>query len=178
VPLQYTIFLGAGLSMALYIYASSRHVHLFQLVATDDGHWEEQNPPAAYPSQQITVLRFDHLDFFAEVPLLEDLLPSRQGVRQAAVILTLRYMESLPSTTLKWLAHYSREMRKDGNLLLLAGVGRHVSDLLSHTGIIDTIGKENIFPARRVLLASINDAVARAQEWIDQNNGDPGNPKH
>jgi SulP family sulfate permease len=173
IPLQYTIFLGAGLSMALYIYASSRHVRLYHLVATGDGHWREQDPPATYPSRAVTVLRFDHLDFFAEVPLLEDLLPSRQGVRQAAVILTLRYMESLPSTTLKWLNQYNRELQEGGNLLLLAGVDPQVLNLLEHTGIIDAIGKDNIFPARHVMTRSIEEAVTRAQEWLGQKAGKP-----
>jgi len=166
IPLQYTIFLGAGLSMALYIYASSRHVRLYHLMRTEDGRWEEQDAPETYPSHAVTVLRFDNLDFFAEVPLLDGLLPDRKGVKNAAVILTLRYMETLPSTTLKWLIGYSRELRESGNLLLLAGVGPHVFDLLAHTGIIDAIGKENIFPARRVMMAS-EDVTAH---WV----GTPG----
>jgi SulP family sulfate permease len=107
------------------------------------------------------------------VPLLEDLLPSRQGVRQAAVILTLRYMESLPSTTLKWLNQYNRELQEGGNLLLLAGVDPQVLNLLEHTGIIDAIGKDNIFPARHVMTRSIEEAVTRAQEWLGQKAGKP-----
>ncbi len=177
IPLQYTIFLGAGLSMALYIYASSRHVRLYQLVSAGDGQWAEQDPPETYPSNEITVLQFDHMEFFAEVPLLEGLLPNRQGARQAAVILIMRYIETLPSTTLKSIARYSRELRKDGNLLLLAGVRPHVFKILEHTGVIDEIGKENIFPARRVLTAPLNEAVARAQAWLDQNGADPADPK-
>jgi len=79
IPLQYTIFLGAGLSMALYIYASSHHVRLYYLVPTEDGHWEEKDAPKTYPSNKITVLRFDNLSFFAEVPLLDGLLPGKEG---------------------------------------------------------------------------------------------------
>ena len=88
------------------------------------------------------------------------------------MILTLRYMETLPSTTLKWLARYNLELRQSGNLLLLAGVGSHVFELLAHTGIIDAIGKENIFRARRVITASIDEAVTRAQDWLKQDSGD------
>jgi SulP family sulfate permease len=172
IPLQYTIFLGAGLSMVLYIYASSRHVRLYHLVPTDDGHWEEKDAPKTYPSNKTTVLRFDNLSFFAEVPLLDGLLPGKEGVKNAVVILTLRYMETLPSTTLKWLARYNLELRQSGNLLLLAGVGSHVFELLAHTGIIDAIGKENIFRAQRVITASIDEAVTRAQDWLEQNSGD------
>lgn len=93
-------------------------------------------------------------------------------MKDAAVILTLRYMETLPSTTLKWLARYSRELRQSGNLLLLAGVGRHVFELLVHTGIIDAIGKENIFQAQRVMTASIDEAMMRAQDWLHKNSED------
>ena len=65
----------------------------------------------------------DNLSFFAEVPLLDSLMPSKEGTRRAVVVLTLRYMETLPSTTLKWLARYNQELKGSGNLLLLAGVG-------------------------------------------------------
>lgn len=166
IPLQYTIFLGAGLSMILYIYASSRHVRLFRITRTEDGHWEETPPPEVFPSGQVTVLRFDNLSFFAEVPLLDSLLPGKEGTRRAVVVLTLRYIETLPSTTLKWLARYNQELKDSGNLLLLAGVGHHVFDLLEHTGVIDAIGKNNIFPAQTVMTASMEAAMERANAWL------------
>ncbi|MDJ0883562.1 MAG: SulP family inorganic anion transporter [Desulfobacterales bacterium] len=174
IPLQYTIFLGAGLSMALYIYASSRYVRLYQLIPAGDGQWAEEDPPQTYRSNEITVLQFDHMEFFAEVPLLEDMLPKRQGVNKAAVILIMRYIESLPSTTLKSMARYSRELQADGNLFLLAGVRPHILDLLERTGIIDAIGRENIFPAQRVLMAPLNEAVARANAWLDRRGREEG----
>jgi hypothetical protein len=79
-------------------------VRSYHLVPTGNSHWREQDPPAVYPPRPVTVLRFDHLEFFAEVSLLDIKLPSRQDAQQAAVIVTLRYMETLPSKTLKWLA--------------------------------------------------------------------------
>jgi SulP family sulfate permease len=172
IPLQYTIFLGAGLSMILYIYASSRHVRLFQITRTEDGHWKETPPPEVFQSDQVTVLRFDNLSFFAEVPLLDSLLPRKEGTRRAVVVLTLRYIETLPSTTLKWLARYNQELNDSGNLLLLAGVGHHVFDLLDHTGIIDAIGRKNIFPAQPVMTASMEAAIERANAWLGLNHGD------
>ena len=167
IPLQYTIFLGAGLSMILYLYASSRHVRILQITRTKDGHWKETPPAEVFPSGQVTLLRFDNLSFFAEVPLLDSLMPSKEGTRRAVVVLTLRYMEALPSTTLKWLARYNQELKGSGNLLLLAGVGRHVFDLLDHTGVIDAIGKDNIFPAQPVMMASMEAAMERANAWLE-----------
>ena len=90
------------------------------------------------------------------------------------MICILRYIESLPSTTLKSIVRYSRELREDGNLLLLAGVRPRVFELLERTGIIDAIGKENIFPAQRVIMAPLNEAMDRAQEWLAQNEGAEG----
>ena len=173
IPLQYTIFLGAGLSMILYIYASSRHVRLFQITPTGDGHWKETPPPEVFPSDQVTVLRFDNLSFFAEVPLLDGLLPRKEGTRRAVIVLTLRYIETVPSTTLKWLARYNHELKDSGNLLLLAGVGHHVFDLLEHTGVIDAIGRENIFPAQQVMTASMAAAMVHGQSWLEQNRTHP-----
>ncbi len=103
------------------------------------------------------------------IMFLRGLLPDRHGVKKAAVILTLRQMETLPGTTLKWLIGYNRDLREGSNLLLLAGVGSQVFDLLAHTGIIDAIGKDNIFPSQRVMTASIDEAVARTQVWIEEN---------
>jgi SulP family sulfate permease len=166
IPLQYTVFLGAGLSMILYIYASSRDVRLVHLVRTETGRYEESDVPETYPSGKVTVLRFDHLEFFAEVPLLDSLLPDTGGVRNAAVILALRYIETLPSTTLKWLVRYAKELRETGNLLLVAGVEPHVFELLERTEIINALGKENVFPAHRAMFESMEAAMDRAQSWL------------
>jgi SulP family sulfate permease len=171
IPLQYTVFLGAGLSMILYIYASARHVRLIHLVRTESGHYEEGDAPETYPSGEVTVLRFDHLQFFAEVPLLESLLPDNRGVKNSVVILTLRYIETLPSTTLKWLARYSKELRENGNLLLVAGVVPHVFELLERTEVLNELGKENVFPAHRVVFESIEAAMDRGQSWLKEQEG-------
>jgi SulP family sulfate permease len=171
IPLQYTVFLGAGLSMILYIYASARHVRLIRLVRNEAGHYEEGDAPETYPSGKVTVLRFDHLQFFAEVPLLDSMLPDNRGVKNAVVILTLRYIETLPSTTLKWLARYAKELRENGNLLLVAGVVPHVFDLLERTEILNELGKENVFPAHRVVSESIEAAMDRGQSWLKEQEG-------
>jgi SulP family sulfate permease len=87
------------------------------------------------------------------------------------VILTLRYIETLPSTTLKWLARYAKELRENGNLLLVAGVVPHVFDLLERTEILNELGKENVFPAHRVVSESIEAAMDRGQSWLKEQEG-------
>ena len=76
IPLQFTIFLGAGLSLLLYVVAASRKTRLRQAVHHDDGTWEISETPTDLPSNAITVLIVEGLDFFAEVPALNDQLPA------------------------------------------------------------------------------------------------------
>ena len=50
IPLQYTIFLGAALSLILYVVASSKKFHLQQAVRLEDGGWEMREAPKALAS--------------------------------------------------------------------------------------------------------------------------------
>ncbi|CAB1084844.1 Sulfate permease [Olavius algarvensis Delta 1 endosymbiont] len=166
IPLQWTIFLGAGLSMVLYIYASATHVHLLHLVRRPDGKFETGDVPEVFPSNQPTAVFFEGNKFFAEVPLFDELLPSRQDVKNAVVILCLRHQDSVSSTALKWLQRYTTELQRSGNLLMLAGVEPHVMQALDRAGLRDHIGKENVFEARPILEASLSEALDAAEVWL------------
>ena len=168
IPLQWTIFLGAGLSMILYIYAAATHVRALHLVRTKDGKFETGDVPQVYPSNQATVIVFEGTDFFAEVPLFDQLLPSQQNVNNAVVILRARHHESIPSTALKWLKRYTKELHQSGNLLMLAGVEPHVMQELEKAEMLDQIGRENVFAAQPVLAASLNAALDAAEVWLNR----------
>jgi MFS superfamily sulfate permease-like transporter len=87
-------------------------------------------------------------------------------VSNAVVILRARYQESVSSTALKWLERYASELRGSGNLLMLAGVESHVIQKLEKAGLMDQIGKENVFASGPVLEASLNEAFDAAEEWL------------
>ena len=97
IPLQFTIFLGAGLSLILYVVASANKVRLQEAVHLDDGGWELRDAPSALKPNQVTVFVIQGLDFFAEVPVLEDKMPPVRGVVNAVVILIIRDMSSITS---------------------------------------------------------------------------------
>jgi SulP family sulfate permease len=166
IPLQWTIFLGAGLSLLLYVWASSKQVQVRQVARNDDGRYEERDMPDTYPSNQATILNIGGFEFFAEVPLLEDELPSKQDVQNAVVIVRLRGLEHIGSTGLKSLQRYNKELRDDGNLLILAGVHPRFKEELEHTQILDEIGKDNVFEAQAGYGASLDAAQEAAQAWL------------
>jgi SulP family sulfate permease len=166
IPLQYTIFLGAGLSLILYIYASSKQVRVRQLVRNDAGRYEEQDVIETYPTNEVTIISINGPEFYADVATLDDVLPNKHGVSKAAVILRLRGRDDAGSTGLKWLEKYAQALKADGNLLLLAGVSEGLMDLLEHTKVTDVIGRENIFTAQPGLGASLDAAQEAAEKWL------------
>jgi SulP family sulfate permease len=166
IPLQWTIFLGAGLSLALYIYASSKDVRLYCLVRNENGRYEEQDVPDTYPSNEVTILSLDGHEFYAETPLLDELMPATRGVTNAVVIMRVRGREHVSSTGLKWLQRYARELQAGGNVLLLAGVQPVVKDMLERTGLIDIIGPEHVFEVQPGIGASLDTALEAAQAWL------------
>ena len=65
------------------------------------------------------------------------------------------------------MVRYSRELQASGNLLL-SGVRPHVFEILEHTGVLDAIGKENIFPDQGVQMEPLDQDMARAREWVER----------
>jgi sulfate permease, SulP family len=168
IPLQYTIFLCAALSLGLYVVASARKVRLQQAVRLEDGGWEIHEAPKELASSQATVMVVQGLDFFAEVPTLDDQMPPARGASNAVVILVLRDMQTLSSTGIKWLERYAKELTANDSLLILADVNPAVVDVLKKSGAAAVIGEQNIFPASPRILEAENVAWEAGQRWLQQ----------
>jgi SulP family sulfate permease len=169
IPLQYTIFLGAALSLILYVVASSRKFRLQQAVRLEDGGWEVHEAPKELAASQATVMVVQGLDFFAEVPTLDDQMPPARGASNAVVILVLRDMQTLSSTGIKWLERYAQQLKANGGLMILADVNPAVHQVLKKSGALAVLGEKNVFPATERILAAEEAAWQAAQEWLQQN---------
>ena len=169
IPLQYTIFLGAALSLGLYVVASSRKFRLQQAVRLEDGGWEVHEAPKELAASQATVMVVQGLDFFAEVPTLDDQMPPARGASNAVVILVLRDMQTLSSTGIKWLERYAQQLKANGGLMILADVNPAVHQVLKKSGALAVLGEKNVFPATGRILAAEEAAWQAAQEWLQQN---------
>lgn len=167
IPLQYTIFLGAGLSLLLYIGVSASNIRLFQLVKGEDGYWQEQELPPTFPSNQATVIAYEGANFFAEVPTVMSKMPSLEGAANAVIIWRLRGAEEIHSTFLKQLSLFAQKVHADGNRFMLEGVAPHVMTTLEKTGILDEIGSNNVFPVQPGLGQALDSAWQEAQTWLE-----------
>jgi SulP family sulfate permease len=166
IPLQYTIFLGAGLSLLLYVVASSKKLQLQQAVRLADGGWEMRETPKTLTPDRATVLVVQGLDFFAEVPTLEDQMPPARDARNAVVILILRDMRTISSTAIRWLERYAKNLKTEGGLLILADLSTDVMATLQKSGALENIGAEYFIPATARVLEAENTAWEVAQKWL------------
>ena len=106
--------------------------------------------------------------FFAAAKTLEKVLPSVDDTRNAVVALILRGQPEVGSTFLNVLHRYVEALRAHDSKLMLVGVDPAVRDQLARTGMLQTIGEENVFLATPQIGAAMNAAAAAAQEWLGQ----------
>ncbi|MBN1681368.1 MAG: SulP family inorganic anion transporter [Anaerolineae bacterium] len=166
-PLEYSVYIGVVLSLALYLYQSSR-IQLMQLEPLGDNTFREIAMGDTLPDNGPVILSIHgHLYFAAMHDLLEK-LPKPDDSNHPVVILRLRGDEMLAGTGTKLLVSYAEQLRAQDGKLILCGVGAQVMDTLVRTNSIHDIGEENIFPAGKVLLTSTQKALDYAHDWLDE----------
>jgi SulP family sulfate permease len=172
IPLQWAIFLGAFLSLMLYLSVSASKGKLFQFVRGEDGYWQEHDLPKSFPSNQATVIAYRGANFFAEVPAIMDKMPSLEGVKNAVIIWRLRGLEETHSTFLKQLSLFAKKTHAGGNRFMLEGVEPQVMQMLEKTGLLDEIGRENVFEVQPGMGAALDAAWKEAQKWLGSKTGE------
>jgi SulP family sulfate permease len=167
VPLQYAVLMGVGLAVLLYVFQQSNRVRVVSLRMEPGQYPVEGDPPAEVPGRQVTVLVPYGSLFFAAAPVFNDQLPAvTEASRHAAVILVLRGEIELGSTFLEVIARYAEALRRQDSRLMLAGVAPSVKLQLERTGLLRTLGRENIFLVDERVGQSLQEAVDAAESWI------------
>lgn len=167
-PLHYAVLLGVVFSLLLHEIGQANQIKIMQLALVPGGFPEERPVPATLPSDRFTVLHISGSLFFAAAKTLETMLPSVDGTRNAVVALILRGQPEVGSTFLNVLRRYVEALRAHDSKLMLTGVDPAVRDQLARTGMLQTIGEENVFLAAPQIGAAMNAAAAAAQEWLGQ----------
>ncbi|WP_068165216.1 SulP family inorganic anion transporter [Rhodococcus phenolicus] len=167
IPLQYAILLGAVLSLLLYCGQASRAAKLVALEPGDDHRWRVVDLPRECPSGQVTVLHYAGVGLFAEVPRIDESWPSIRNTRNGVVVLSVRTMPDVPSATvIRDLTRHARTLAGNGSLLVIAGVTPDLARIFGHSGLTDTIGRDNIIESTDELLGALDTALARARAWL------------
>lgn len=165
-PLEYSIYIGVLLSLAMYIHSSAQNLSVVRLVPCGDHQFTEEDvPKELHDNETIIITVYGNL-YFAAVRRLEQLMPVPNGTRSPVVILRLRNNQYLGSTGLRFLKQYADKLDAAGGKLLLAGISPEIKGQLERTGGIYELGKENIFFSDHIVFS----ATERALEFAERLN--------
>ncbi|HEY7009852.1 MAG TPA: SulP family inorganic anion transporter, partial [Jatrophihabitantaceae bacterium] len=166
-PLQYAILIGAVISLLLYCVSATRHADLVALEPTGTGQWRFAPVPSTLPSNAVTVLHYESVGLFAEVPRLDERWPRTADARDAVIILSVRTLPDVPSSAVvKAIAKRARALGARGNKLMIVGVTPGLRRILDHSGLTEILGSENVVSAQPVVFGALDASYAQAKAWI------------
>lgn len=165
-PLHVAIFVGIGVSIVLYLRKASRP-SLVEYEFNEEGHLTE----ARQGGRQHPAISIVHVEgelFFASADLFRTQIQrSCADPNLRIVILRLKNARHLDATCAMAIEELVNVLRADGRDLIISGVVKDLYRVLKDSGLVDVVGKDNIFPASpsNPNLATRN-ALRRAQEIL------------
>jgi SulP family sulfate permease len=165
-PLQYAVLLGVAISILLVVFQQSNTLRVVEWVVGKSGWPIERPAPKHLKSKKVTVLFIYGNLFYAAADTFEKSLPAVDGAIQPVVILLLRGYEDVGSTVSEVFRRYVLALEVNQGKLILAGVSKALRNQLQRTGMLDLIGKENIFFETKTIGESGNAALSAATEWL------------
>ncbi|MEZ4611277.1 MAG: SulP family inorganic anion transporter [Caldilineaceae bacterium] len=167
IPLQYTIFLGALLSLLLYIGTSASNGRVFQFVRGEDGRWQEADLPDVFPSNH------RRRSWPIAAPTSSPKCPPSWRRCRRKPALPMRSSSGVCAAWRKSTAPSSsnccslpREAHASGNRFMLEGVQPDVMAALEKTGILRPDRARDVFPAQPGLGAALDAAWDEGQKWL------------
>jgi len=163
--LEYAIFVGIFLNLALYMRRAGE-LHMAEMVRTPAGPFEEKPVEDRSGQRQVMFLQVEGDLFFALADQLQDRLGAiaRGGTR--VVILRLKRTHVIDATVLGVLERFVDRMHAKGGHVLLCGVRGELMARMQGYGLVDRIGRENIFEPDYGVFTSAKRALARARVLV------------
>lgn len=145
-PLHVAIFVGIGASVVLYLHKASRP-SLVEYSFNEEGNLTE-TPKGGRQHPAISIVHVEGELFFASAELFRThILRSCSDPNLRIVILRIKNARNLDATCAMAIEELVRILRLDGRDLIISGVVKDLYRVLKDAGLVDVIGKENIFPA-------------------------------
>ncbi len=165
IPLEYAVFAGIILNIALYMKRASR-LHVNEMVRARGGPFVERPLTDATGEKSVVFLSLEGDLFFGVADELQERLAEveQSGVR--VVILRLKRTHLVDATVLGVLDSFALAMQERGGHVVLCGVSEPMQRVMAGFGLTQTIGEDNIFAQRFGVFASAKAAVRRARELV------------
>ncbi len=163
-PLEYAIFTGIFLNIGLYLRQASQ-LHLNEMLPSPLGRPFIETPiHDSSGHKRVIFLQLEGDLFFGVADELSDRLASlaQTGVRVA--IIRLKRTHSIDATALHVLEKFIETMREHDGYVILCGVKPELMQVMRKYGLLDLIGRDNVFESRGEVFESAKQALARARE--------------
>lgn len=173
VPLHVAIFTGVGISVMLYLRKASQP-SLVEYEFNQEGHLAEAAKAGVRQTPSVSIVHVEGELFFGAADLFRTQIQRTCGdPNLRIIILRLKNARHMDATSVIALEELVALLRRDGRDLLISGVMKDVYKVLRDSGVVDIIGKENIFPASpsNPNVATRN-ALKRAQEILGTTEAD------
>lgn len=166
VPLHVAIFTGIGLSVMLYLRKASQP-SLVEYEFNKEGNLAESQSKTRQ-NASISIVHVEGDLFFGAAELFRTQIQrtcSDPNLR--IIILRLKNARHLDATSVMALEELIKVMRENGRDLIVSGAMKDVYRVLKNSGLIETIGRENLFMGSAANPnISTRNALKRAQEIL------------
>lgn len=168
-PLQYAVFLGVVLNLALYLRRASR-LHMSQISRTDAGAVRERPVESDFEEEgeptEVVFLSLEGDLFFGVADELQERLAEIANSDARVAILRLKRTHMIDATVLGVLENFAQIMTERGKHVVLCGVRPSLMERFEGFGLADVIGRDNIFLTRGGVFASAQAAQERARQLL------------
>lgn len=166
-PLHVAIFVGVGVSIALYLRKASRP-HLVEYEFNKEGNLAEAARGADRQTPSISIVHVEGALFFGAADLFRTQIQricTDPNLR--IIILRLKNAHHLDATSVMALEELIGVMRANGRDIIISGAMKEVYRVLKNSGLVRFIGRENIYPgSTRNPNLSTRNALKRAVEIL------------
>jgi SulP family sulfate permease len=173
IKLEFGIILGAVTSIILFL-KKAAVPELIEYTANDSGQLTPLEPSKARPNPEISIVHVEGELFFGAAELFRNQM--RRVVEDPnlkVVVLKMRNSRHLDATSVLSLIELIEYMREQDRYLLVSEARKEVIRVFKNSGLIEVIGRENIFAdAADNPTLSTAKALRRAQEIIGDRKAD------
>jgi sulfate permease, SulP family len=164
--LDTAIYVGIGVSLALFLKKTSTPI-LVEYAINETGNLAELHDPKERFHPEISIIHVEGELFFGAADLFQEqirILAENQNIR--VFILRMKNARHLDASTVMAMENLHDYLRETARYLLISGSNPDVTQVLENSGLLQKIGRENIFPAETNPTMATRNALKRAKELL------------
>ena len=162
--IQNGILVGIFISLAAFLYGRMRP-RVQRMAVAPGGTLVEAAATAVEGGRSIAALRFDASLYFANVSFFEDavLALGRDNPALSFVLVDASAINYIDASGIEILARIAENLRQRGITLVLSGVKEQVLRVARRTGLVATLGADNVFASEQAAVDSVRSRAPDAR---------------